>query len=432
MVPQVERSINERVNIQAIPECGEGLFSNFHVPAGDIVFDEAPVLISLQAISPVEEQLLRRVSEQYNYDFTDDFVFLKSFCLSNERTRQSVLFLFFPDDSKVSSSTLLTSLCRLVDICKVYEWGKPYPKEALRRAILVKACNAHGFNFMDSSSAALYIYGSKMNHSCKPNVVYTSQRRGNGVGSFVAKSTIQAGDQLFISYIDQYRSTPMRQHELMENYVFKCSCDLCTRDMDMYRGLNCIGCPTGTIYRNNTTDDWTCQSCLKRFTDSNKGVTDEEESVIVDASSKFLNSFESRISQRLEDHIIYLSNRLGRRHAATKLAQKQFIQFVLLDRRNCDELISVTNEILEWTNNDPSFLDSMLIQIGCHVARIGEEFEIASRYLKIVQEDLLFLTGGEIELEQLDIVNRALRACENKDSQSVPDLVSPNEGCQIQ
>ena len=125
-------------------------------------------------------------------------------------------------------------------------------------------------------------------------------------------------------------------------------------------------------------------------------------------------------------------SRLGRNHAATKMAQKHFIEYVLLDRKNSQELVKITDEILEWTSNDPTFLDSLLIQIGCHVARNGGDFSNASRYLAIVKEDLVFLTGGATDLQQLDIVNRALVACAKRDPQSVPDLVSPNEGCPIQ
>ena len=432
IIGHMEGHITERVTVRTTSRYGGGLFTRRHFLRGDVVFDEVPLLISLESTSPIEEQLIRRVSEQFNYDFSDDFVFLKSFCLSDEGARESVLSLFAPTESKVSSSTLLKSLCRLVDICKVYEWSKPYSKDTLRRAILVKACNAHGFNYMDSSSAALYMYGSRMNHSCKPNVVYTSQRKGNGIGSFIATTTIEPDDQLFISYIDQYQSTPMRQSELMENYVFKCTCDLCTRDIDTFRGLICPSCVKGSIFRTNATGVWNCRLCTESFTDSTRGLSEEEESELVESSSKFIRSFESRISQRLEDHINFLVRRVGRMHAVTKLAQKHFIEFVLLDRKNCDELISITDEILDWTENDPSFLDSMLIQIGCHIARIGSHFDTAKRYLKIVENDLVFLTGAETQLEQLDIVRRGLIACEKKDRDSVPDLVSPNEGCHIQ
>jgi hypothetical protein len=425
-------SIIENVTIGRTNDIGEGLFSKISHKSGDVVFEEIPLQIRPETLSIPEEELLRRISEQSSYDLTDDFVYLKSFCSSATNVRSSVLSLYSPPEAAISSSNLLSSLCRLADVCTIYDWAKPYTKEVLRKAILVKACNAHGFNFHSSLAAALYSYGSKINHSCKPNVVYTSQRNSTGCGSFIARTNIRPGDQLFISYIDTFRTTPMRQKQLMENYAFQCSCDLCTKEVDKFRGLNCPACDSGPTYRNNSTSTWTCSNCTQTLTDSTKGISDSDESALVDSSSLFLNSFESRISQRLEDHITFLITRLGRYHAATKIAQKHFIEYVLLDRKNCDELVAVTNEILEWTDNDPTFLDSILIQIGCHVARTGGDFSQASRYLEIVKADLLFLTGQESDLEQLDIVNRALKACENRDQQSVPDLVSPNEGCNIQ
>ena len=433
MTSSDQQSVPSTVAVKMAVNRGDGLFSLGSFQRGDTVFSEYPLVISSQAVDPLEQTQLKNLSDELGFDFSDEFLFVKSFCAALPATQEAVLSLFAPDDSSVESSSVLKSMCRLVEICKKFDWAKPFQNENIKKVILVKVCNAHGFNYNTGSSAALYFYGSKMNHSCKPNIVYTSQRLADGRGSFIAKENVQPGDELFISYIDTFLSTPMRQKKLMEGYAFKCSCDLCTVEIDRFRGLHCPACPKGTIFRNNATASWQCDECHQAFADSTKGISNEEESGLIADSESFLHSFESRISQRLEDHILMLRNRLGSAHAATKLAEKTFIECVLLDRKHsCDELISLTDEILEWTNDDPSFLDSLLIQIGCHIARSGDEFEKATKYLKIVEQDLLFLTGGKPDLEQLEIVQRAISACERKDADSVPNLVSPNEACVIQ
>jgi hypothetical protein len=86
-----------------------------------------------------------------------------------------------------------------------------------------------------------------------------------------------------------------------------------------------------------------------------------------------------------------------------------------------DEIISITDSILNWSKNDPDFLDSTLLEIACALGRVGQ-FEKALHYLTILKKDM-DLVFGPIENEPTSLVRRALHACSSRDADSVPDLI---------
>jgi hypothetical protein len=77
-----------------------------------------------------------------------------------------------------------------------------------------------------AAPSAAYLLASMFNHSCEPNVDVTSPRN-NAVAAFRAARPIEAGEQLYISYIDQDGELAERQAELEFGYGFKCSCPRC-------------------------------------------------------------------------------------------------------------------------------------------------------------------------------------------------------------
>ena len=67
---------------------------------------------------------------------------------------------------------------------------------------------------------------ARLNHSCDPNIEWRSVNGSNRI-EFVALRDIRAGEELFISYIDQSESRETRQFELENLYGFTCSCSKC-------------------------------------------------------------------------------------------------------------------------------------------------------------------------------------------------------------
>jgi len=270
--------------------------------------------------------------------------------------------------------------------------------------------------------------------------VYTSQRYSDGTGSFIARTDIYPGDLLYISYIDAIRSTPMRQSILMENYLFKCDCPMCTEMVDNYRGLDCTNCGIGTIFHNNKTHIWKCKNC---------GLTDtpdlEQEEKVVSEGLDFLGSLTARSPNYLKAELYRVTKQIGKAHAITKLFQKQYIETVLLpaaaspgppSRQAQEELSTMTSEIMEWCDWDPSFLDSSLIQIACILGRYAGNFLLAKKFLQIVKADMDFLMGNmAFDNDMYQIVIRGIKGCDNGTRNDIPDLQIGSQedpGCPIQ
>ena len=420
--------LTDRVTIKISEAFGRTLRSTFPVPKGSVVFEEAPLLLSLVDLSAEEEGVLLEHSERTGLSLIDDVVFLKTFCSADSTTRESVMDCYAPGAMAVESSSLLKSLLEVVNICSDFAWSKGYSEYDLERAVLIKACNAHGCFSHGSSAVALYTLGSKMRHSCSPNVVYTSQREP-GKGFFVANRDIRAGEELFITYIDLYRSARMRNLELRENYLFQCDCERCIKGLDMFRGILC-GVPscTGSLFRNQATSMWRCQECGRTCSDETKPISDQHEDILAQEVRAFISSFNVNIPASMRIMRRRLLDELGPFHCLTKMIEKAYIEHHLLRNMNAvvessDELESLTDGILEWCENDPSFLDSTLVQIACGLAVCGK-FEKAFKYLEILLEDMQHVFGETCDNnETLETVKQALAACTACDVSRVPDVI---------
>lgn len=91
-----------------------------------------------------------------------------------------------------------------------------------------------GLQFLNNEGAALYTIHSKINHSCVPNAQPTFPH-SNHTLALTAIGTIEAGDEISISYLDECsleRSRHSRQKELQENYLFVCQCARCEEQIE--------------------------------------------------------------------------------------------------------------------------------------------------------------------------------------------------------
>jgi hypothetical protein len=414
-----------QVEVRTSNEYGRVLYSTANFVAGNVVFVEDPILLSLLTLSEEEEVTLNDFSESTGLSLIEDFLFLKSFCSASDRTRTDVLDCFSPSSCDLGRSELLKAILRVVELCRMFAWSDGFSDQTLETVVLVKACNAHGFFAHNSHTAALYSKGSKARHSCCPNVVYTSQRV-NGRGSFIAKTDIKTGDELFISYIATFRSVPMRQSLLLKNYLFECKCRLCTEDLDSFRGLLCE-C-SGTLFRYQSTGLWGCSNCVRTFSDDTKPLSDDEEDKFVREMYRVLDSYQVDSRTQMSCALERAYSKLGPKHAMTKLLEKAFlshhllISYMVVDC-HVDQIVHLTDSILEWCNYDPDFLDSTLVEIACAIGRCGN-FEKALFYLDIVLRDMEFLFGVDAsENEHMKLVKRAMEACRRRYADAVPDLI---------
>ena len=75
--------------------------------------------------------------------------------------------------------------------------------------------------------AAVYKYASRINHSCKPNVVW-SFVQAKKVKEVRATKPILAGEEVTACYIDPLNMAEDRQKLLSSKYNFTCSCEICS------------------------------------------------------------------------------------------------------------------------------------------------------------------------------------------------------------
>ena len=81
--------------------------------------------------------------------------------------------------------------------------------------------NAFSFNM----NPGILFYATKLNHSCNPHVKYYPSE--NNMMVFETIRQINAGDEVFDSYISSYLPPEERKSTLMSRYGFECKCEKC-------------------------------------------------------------------------------------------------------------------------------------------------------------------------------------------------------------
>lgn len=117
-----------------------------------------------------------------------------------------------------------------------------------------------------STSCALFLYASKVSHSCYPNTTYTSNTK-DGKMEYKAVREISEGEMVTFPYIGNLWETPthMRRKVLQDSKSFLCKCERCMSP----DWLRLIKCPCNSKgFLECTYDDqqglplWTCASCI--------------------------------------------------------------------------------------------------------------------------------------------------------------------------
>lgn len=124
--------------------------------------------------------------------------------------------------------------------------AKDFFRKFVFKQTQIAALNYHGIfdGIMCKSELSLgpqyasgsFPFCSLFNHSCSPNVVRVSHNCKNFV---MVNRTIKPGDQLFDNYGFHHclESHTERQNYLMNQYMFKCSCEACMSFYPMYKDL---------------------------------------------------------------------------------------------------------------------------------------------------------------------------------------------------
>jgi len=87
----------------------------------------------------------------------------------------------------------------------------------------------------------LFLLASKFDHSCSPNCTVVFNGRTISV---MAEQELKARDQPTISYVNTMLDTNTRQTALLQNWFFKCQCNVCldTKSNGVKQSIKCSKC----------------------------------------------------------------------------------------------------------------------------------------------------------------------------------------------
>lgn len=115
-----------------------------------------------------------------------------------------------------------------------------YSAEQIQTACGILDTNCYEVSLNSGLARGLFKTISYFNHDCAPNCrkFFDSQRRM----SVVAATDIEAGQELFLSYIPPLLSTPMRQAILQQTKCFTCVCARCKDPTELGTSLAALKC----------------------------------------------------------------------------------------------------------------------------------------------------------------------------------------------
>ncbi|KAF4697280.1 hypothetical protein FOZ60_009902 [Perkinsus olseni] len=472
--PNGEKILLKRGQVEVLDTKAYGriLRTTSAVSKGDLIWKEEPIVHSAERgeLTQREEIFAAVLGSRFGLSVIEDFLFLKAYVALSLPDRRRVLDCYYPSKAEVSESPLLSALIQICDpiveelrrgkqgVLRDWDGSPVDDAEELKKVVLVKATNAHAFYVeADVTACALYELGSKMRHSCAPNVVYSSQRGASSDGSFVALTDLPPNAELRFSYIETVAPACMRRQLLLNNYVFYCDCPLCA-SVDYYRGLPCPKCSPrkgdwvqdaeirlidvadlempqaldqGTIYRVERDDyQWLCSSCGAQVTQDECGVPEDLEDSLMDIARNADDLDEFELSQ----HLRSMPRILGVNHAAVWMIRKAHIA-KLLESDGALELIKgETADVLAavdhagelcrkalgpgyYVETGAGFMESLLTKVAAALAR-GRQWSLAEEYFERTKRSMLSLM--EVTDAPVVAVDEALVACRLRDVSRLP------------
>jgi hypothetical protein len=218
---------------------------------------------------PVGQPLLREAPALFWK--SDDWIgFLTKFNALPEEYRRGILDMYHPPlDSPAMARFALVSR----DIQHQYQSSMTC--ELIHKLLAIVITNTHQyygnpdseyeevFRRVDSGKSALFLYASKVAHSCQPNTAYTSKTQ-DGKLEYKVIRAIHTGDMVTFSYLDKLYETPtfIRREKLHHSKAFLCECNRCMGP-DFSRQFSCVTCNKQVTC---ATDDsgkecWSCTEC---------------------------------------------------------------------------------------------------------------------------------------------------------------------------
>ncbi|CAK9107593.1 unnamed protein product [Durusdinium trenchii] len=190
---------SNKISVHAVGKKGLGVIATSSIKCGDLLLEEAPLLIfQKQSFDVLFGDLQDVLVDDTSFDHWEE---------SLTETLQSKC------DEEVRAQ-----FWDLADTCCAKD----------KTALGIARTNAIG---LSDESAGLFLLLSRFNHSCKPNV-HNSWQEDRGVQVLKATRDISEGEELCISYLSFLNlCAPTRERlgELSDRFGFDCLCEACSR-----------------------------------------------------------------------------------------------------------------------------------------------------------------------------------------------------------
>jgi hypothetical protein len=193
--------------IKTCSERGRYAVANTRILQGTVVLKETPALVS----EDVYDALYKMY---YNTDLDDTTI------ASYESLVPMVIDRYVP-----SYADLKVDMMTLPEYMKEYFLN--WKADRLRLLIAKFHRNAFTYNTNNKSLSpcAILLQGTLFNHSCDNNLDFCVN--DEGVIVFTTNRDIAEGEELCDRYIETNASRKKRQHTLLNQYGFICSCEKC-------------------------------------------------------------------------------------------------------------------------------------------------------------------------------------------------------------
>ncbi|CAB9527677.1 SET domain [Seminavis robusta] len=256
---------------------------------------------------------------------SDDFVhYLQQFRSSSSSLQNVILDMFHPPLDSPAVSDLREGAMELAPLGIFTTKGKE-SVDFIHKLLAIANTNTHeyyGAQDRNTSMSALFLFGSKMAHSCHPNMTYTSQT-DDGALEYKVIRPIAKGEPATFSYIGNlYRTpTPQRRAYLLQTKAFTCHCVRCSKP-DYCRYAKCTGGCNTKILVPDAQNVWACDQCGVRADIA----TIERQ--LADRLEKLSEAKGDQSPQPLQQIVQESSNSLSKVHYITITAlEKLFVLF---------------------------------------------------------------------------------------------------------
>ena len=248
--------------VEVHPTLGRVVIATRSFGLGDVVLAEQPLIVFPSLVHQA-----------------DQIAFLRAFADATPDAQAAILDVHHPpldDDSNWRVPARRSEAAALKGFCAMSA-GR------IHKLLLISDTNAHGYTghsvefgevvgpFRGPGRAALFDLGSKVAHSCRPNVLYDSKTAHGGL-EYRACRPIAEGEMLTYSYIgDLWCSTiAERRAELLTTKAFVCMCPRCVQP-DPARAVRCPNnkCASFALASDSeprhgdasTKCSWRCEEC---------------------------------------------------------------------------------------------------------------------------------------------------------------------------